>query len=193
MVNRRYIDELKQHRLALSFILVLVAIRFIVVPWVDWQDELFEQTVLLQNNASRVEHVMSNQQELESSHANQVSAIEQIENYFIVTTDEASFRLDRQKWFEQLLEEHELSLNNIGWGRAREVVESRVIEHTLEVNLDGPTQNVVALMAKLQSESFYVDIRDMNVNFSRQTTKSLGRARVRLILGLYTLQRENNA
>lgn len=183
MSSNSTLQELRRHKLALSVIAVLVVIKFLLVPLMEWQEQKVSEIALLESKQNRMQQIFSNQQQLESYQLRLQQRLQEAQRYFLPLKDDSAFQLEQQKWLEARVNEHELKLSNIGWSPKLDMPELNAAVFRAQLSLEGRTLDVINFLQHLHSQSHYIEVRDMTINYSRQTARKLGRARVRLNLG----------
>ncbi|MFQ3189628.1 MAG: 5-formaminoimidazole-4-carboxamide-1-beta-D-ribofuranosyl 5'-monophosphate synthetase [Paraglaciecola sp.] len=179
------IQEFKKHKMALSLIAILISIKYVLIPIFDWQDEQHVEVNLLQKQVSRINRVLHNSQEIEDYSVLLKNTLATSETLFLSAIDSSTFELEQQQWLEGKLKQYELDANNIGWTPPQQYVDSKLLGHNVQLNIDGKTSNVIAFIQELQSQNHYIEIQAFNISFKRQSNLKLGTGRTRLNLVFY--------
>jgi hypothetical protein len=178
-------QEIRQHKLALSLIALLISIKFIIVPIFSWQDAQLLELQLLQKQNSRIDNVLDHRQEIEDYGASLADALAASADLFLTSNNVATFQLEQQQWLEEKIKEHDLEANNIGWSPPQEYTQSNLVAHKVQLNIDGKTGNILAFMQALQAQAHYIEVSAFSLRFKGQNAQSLGSGRNRLNLIFY--------
>ena len=178
-------NELKQHALLLSIVALLAAMKFIVVPIIEWQDAIFMEIQQQQKKLSKVGGVVNKKSELTQQNTELTQALAITEKVFFPTQTESSFQLKQQKMLEAMLEQYKLKSTRFGWKQSTELTDLSVKKYQLQVFLNGQTTDMVKLMAALEQYSPYIEVSEFIFTIKQQKEKKLGQVRGNLTLHLY--------
>lgn len=178
-------QEIKKHKMALSLIALLVSIKFILIPILEWQDEQLVEISLLEKQTSRIDKVLDNKQQIEDYSARLKNTLASSEQLFLLASDSSAFELAQQQWLESKLKQYDLDANNIGWTPPYQDADSKLQGHNVQLNIDGKTTNIIAFIQDLQSQLHYIEIQAFNISLKRQSNLRLGTGRTRLNLVFY--------
>jgi len=173
-----------------ALLVLLIALKFLFVPLVQWQNDTLWS---ISQNDKRLSRAMGAITHIDSNRV-QLGALQQqlgqLQTFFYPSQDEASFKLEQQQWLEALIAEHNFTVSNIGWTYSAQVLGQPLIKHQLSVSFDGDTFDLPRLYLALDSNSQWIDVMSFSFNLIGQNEKSLGRFRGSVDLVFY--QRADN-
>ncbi|WP_340676890.1 hypothetical protein [Paraglaciecola sp.] len=175
----------KQYQLHLTFVAVLLAIKFVILPLFDWQDQQLLEIQLLNNKINRIDNVLKNRNQILEHKSALELMLADNESVFFNSDSLATFQLEQQQWLENKIKKYELDVGNIGWSPQQTLAEFDLTAHFVQLNVDGRGNNIFRFIQELQADKHYVGVQAFNVNFKRQNKLNLGAARVRLNLVFY--------
>ncbi len=182
-------EELKQHKFALSFIGLLVIARFIILPLLEWQDGMMTDISLLKNKSERIDNVLAGRDQTSQYLQDLQKIVRQRDKLFLPIENDSSFQLQRQQWLEQKMAEHNLTMNNIGWlpSQPQEEVDVRIF--SAQLNLKGKTVDVIAFIQDIQSQTNYIAVQSLNMGLRFHSDGNIGNAQTRLNLRFHGRKR----
>jgi len=175
----------KQYQVQLSFIALLVIIKFVIIPVFDWQDEQLIEIQLLQKKISRIDGVLENRGEIEQYRNQLEKLLADTDDVFLTSGNVATFQLEQQQWLEDKIKLHGLDVSNIGWSPQQTQAKFNVTAHNVQLNVDGKTIQIMSFLQDIQAQKNYIAIQAFSFNFKRQEKLNLGSASVRLNLVFY--------
>ena len=183
-------NELKKHRLALVFIAVLFSIKFVFVPWYEWQQALYQSNKLIQKKIEKSELLMINKDDLNCYHEQYDIALDRIKTYLYQESTGEALKLDLQKKLEQLLKVRKLNSSSIGWQNSYDYPDRPIVKHQLSLQFSGDTIDAVAFFLDLAQLPQILEYEAFNFNLLRQRAGHLGRVSVSVRVAFFELEKE---
>ncbi len=185
--------DLKQpkHQLALAALVLLVSLKFIVVPLIDWQNTQLAQLTNLEKRAAKSQNVIANQGQISQSQQSINAQLEAINELFVNTQREGEFKLAMQQQLEQTVASNQLQINTSSWLPSIAVANNQLIRHQLRLNLKGKMRDFINLITLLESKTPKAELKSLNINLKGQNNKSLGRVEGTIELAFYMHQAPN--
>jgi len=187
--------DLKQpkHQLALAALVLLVSLKFIVVPLIDWQNTQLAQLTNLEKRAAKSQNVIANQGQISQSQQSINAQLEAINELFVNTQREGEFKLAMQQQLEQTVASNQLQINTSSWLPSIAVANNQLIRHQLRLNLKGKMRDFITLITHLESQTPKAELKSLNINIKGQKTDALGNMSGSLELAFYMHQAPNTA
>jgi hypothetical protein len=179
------LEELKKYQLSLWVIGILILMRFIIIPIIEWQNEQLVEIKLLQGQQSRIDNVLANSQQIENLDIELSSILEQSSTLFLTSTDSASFQLERQQWVEDTTKLFNLNIVNVGWSPALTVPDIKLVGHVMLLNTEGNTVDTIRFIQALQAQLNFIEIQTFGFRISQIKDSVLGKSRTKLNLVFY--------
>jgi hypothetical protein len=168
-----------------GLLVLLVVLKFLFVPLVQWQNDtlwsISQNDKRLSRATGAITDIDSNRGQLEALQ----QQLGQLQTFIYPSQDEASFKLEQQQWVEVLIAKHNFKVSNIGWTYSAQVLGQPLIKHQLSVSFDGNTFDLPNLYLALDSNPQWIDVTGFSFNLIGQNEKSLGRFRGSLDLVFY--------
>lgn len=185
--------DLKQpkHQLALAALVLLVSLKFIVVPLIDWQNTQLAQLANLQKRAVKSQNVIINQSQINQAQQTINAQLEAINELFVNTQREGEFKLAMQQQIEQTIANNQLQINTSSWLPSIAVANNQLIRHQLRLNLKGKMRDFINLITLLESKTPKAELKSLNINLKGQKTDELGNMSGSLELAFYMHQAPN--
>jgi hypothetical protein len=164
---------------------LLVILKFLLVPLVQWQNNTLWSISQNDKRLSRATDAITNINSKRGQLGTLQQKLDQLQTFFYPSQDEASFKLEQQQWVEALIAEHNFKVSNIGWTYSAQVLGQPLIKHQLSVSFYGVTFELPNLYLALDSNPQWIDVTGFSFNLIGQNEKSLGRFRGSLDLVFY--------
>lgn len=184
-MENKHLASVKQHEIALLVIGLLLFMRFVYVPVVDWQDSLVQENTLLQGKYRRVERLASGSEALQNADVQLTRALADWQRLFFEAAPETAFRVRQQRWLEKQVADYNVQLNNIGWEPHRQLDLLGVTQHRATLTVSGKAKNIALFMATLASTPQYIEVSDVALSFTRRGKDKLGAVRGRINVTFY--------
>ena len=178
-----------QRPLLVAILCLLAAMRFGLVPLLEWQAEQRDQLQLLHAQWQRGERAIANQA-INQKLALWQQSLDEGNRQFIPAEQQEGFQLSFQRQLQTWLSEHQLELANIDWLNPRPLADSDVMVLPVQIQLQGQGIELLQLFPYLESHQPRVDLAEFSIALRRQTTQDLSETNTRLTLHFYFLPRE---
>lgn len=187
------LTDLKKYALLLSILLLLVALKFLIIPIVEWQNSAFTNIVLLEKKQNKIQTVISNVEATQFKISELAKVVDTYQGMFFVYEQESSFKIQQQKYIEKLLSTHELRASNLGWQSLINNQEQGLKIFPLNINISGNSLNLIKFMTAIESNSHRIAIDDFNISLSKQKEFDLGIMNGKLVLLFIMLDTTNES
>jgi hypothetical protein len=178
-------ESLKKHYLSLIVIILLAAIKFAVIPLLNWQNEMILSNSLLTKKLFKSSQAIDNQDlyQLELSKIEQ--QLNQGEQLFFNYTPQSLFQLTQQKNIEQLFNQHNIKINGFRWKVPQTKKQWQLILNEVKISFKGTVIDLQQLQMSLESQKQWFDNYDFNYTLDVRHEKRLGKVSGRMSLKLY--------
>lgn len=169
----------------LALLIGLILARFVGMPIVEWQDN---QKIALQlelKKLAKAERAVVSQQTIEPLLQPLRERVQQNRDRLYPYQSENAFKLEQQKLLENIIQEHGLKANGIGWLMTKQLDEFGLTLYQLQVRFLGDGVRIPSLMAALESRNQWIDIADFNFSFRRQSATKIGESSGQMTLNFY--------
>lgn len=185
--------DLKQpkHQLALGALVILIALKFLIVPLFDWQNSQLAQLANLQKRAVKSQNVIVNQIQINQAQQTINAQLEAVNSLFVDYQRESEFKLAMQQQIEQTIANNQLQINTSSWLPSITVANNQLIRHQLRLNLKGKMRDFINLITLLESKTPKAELKSLNINLKGQKSDGLGNMSGSLELAFYMLQAPN--
>lgn len=179
------LSDLKKHATLLIVLVILVVVKFIVVPIIEWQEGLILENESYQSRIDRVQGLSENRERLQQS-LNTVEKQQQLAQSLVHQySDEATFKLKLQKLLDSYAAKYNVKVSNVNWLTTVEMIDGAIIKFPIRMKVRGPTSKVVQFINYLESLSPIIDVDALNLNVKRQSGRALGSIDGQLTINLY--------
>tara|TARA_R110002167_G_scaffold366448_1_gene597397 strand:- start:20056 stop:20679 length:624 start_codon:yes stop_codon:yes gene_type:complete len=178
-------NEIKKHALALSLIAILIIVKFILVPVIDWQDNTLTNIRLLEKKQIKIENVLNDQTRNLSKKRQLIDIVTDMEVAFFPYQSESAFKISQQKKLEALLSKYNLLSQNIGWQTSTVFDELSITRYPVQLRFQGELLDVITFFSVLESEQRKIKIADFNLSLKGQNEQELGTVNGRIVLYFY--------
>ena len=185
--------DLKQpkQQLALGALVILIALKFLIVPLFDWQNSQLAQLTNLQKRAVKSQNVIVNQSQINQAQQIINAQLEAVNSLFVDYQRESEFKLAMQQQIEQTISNNQLQINTSSWLPSITVANNQLIRHQLRLNLKGKIRDFINLITLLESKTPKAELKSLNINLKGQNNESLGRVEGTIELAFYMHQATN--
>lgn len=181
-------ETIKQHPSLIALVIILCAVRFIVVPIVDWQTMQVADIRLLNKRIERAESALMQQthntevlSELKRRVTNNKSLLYPYES-------ENTFQLKIQQMIEGLLVQYQLKSTNIGWLRTEDILDYQAIRYQLQIRFEGPMVYVPSFQLALEQLPQWIEVSQFTASLRYQSSVSLGNTNGMVVLDFFMEQ-----
>lgn len=179
-----------KQQVALGIIGVLLVLKFIVVPLVDWQAEQVNLISNLQKRAAKSQGVIKNQIVIDAQQQQITQQLEQINRLFVAPQKDTEFKLAMQQQVEQLMAKYQLQINNSNWLVSLKVADNTLMRHQLTLNISGKLLNFQKILVELETSTPIIQVSDFNMRIKGQSEQELGQVDGTIELSFYMQQGE---
>lgn len=178
---------LRNHPFLSILLIILLSLKFIIVPVFQWQETLiwdvFQSNKRLVKSQNAIEKIGENQTQKKLLESSDLS----LASLFYPQQNEPDFKLAQQQWLEKLVSQHNLKLTNIGWLNSATLLDKPVTKHSLSLNVEGETFALPSFHLALMNNSQWLDITSFSLNLTGQNVNSLGRFKGTMEIVFYQL------
>lgn len=161
--------------LLILFLLALLSLKFLLIPMLEWQNdivwELSQNSKRLSRSLNAINNIQKNEQHLEELE----NINKKVEALFYPYSDSSSFQLEKQQWLEKMVSELGLTVTNIGWSYVADVVDVPARRYRLDIGLSGPTSKIPELFLVLESQQQWIQVYQFSFSFAGQEGSDLGK------------------
>lgn len=164
---------------------VLVIIRLVLFPIIEWQNEQVSEIADKQTRLMKVQALVAQQEQLALTKAEIEAKSGDSGTYFYQVEAVEPFKLLLQKDIEKLFSDRDISITNFSW--ANETV-GDVIKVTANISFNGTLKNFIRLQSDTAQLEKIIKSKEWNIQVKRMNKNSLGRINGRMLIEAYNLQ-----
>ncbi len=158
-------EELKQHRVLLSFIAILVFIKFVVIPVLDWQETVIIDIQNKERKLEKASQLIKRSGSFQEDRKLISAQLKEAEQLFFSLQVDSDFKLTQQKYLEQLMATHNLNVENFGW-QTSSVNDSMLLKkYQVQVRFSGNITDLVNFIISLDQHSKRYEVTNFNFSF----------------------------
>lgn len=179
-------ETLKQKPYLITLLVLLVAMKFIVMPIIEWQNNKQVELQLSDKRLAKSQFAIANQDAIQP-------LIEKLQEQVQRTTvrlyphqNENAFKLAQQKELETLVSDLGLKVNGIGWLNST-ITDNGIIQYQMQLNVSGDGVKIPQLFAAIEGGKHWIAVDDFNIAFRRQSKTNIGESNARMTLNYYML------
>ncbi|MFD2168191.1 hypothetical protein ACFSJY_18185 [Thalassotalea euphylliae] len=166
------IEELKQHKLLLAVMGVLIFVKFVLIPVQEWQKDTATELELKRKKLFKAEYMLENLESFQKSNKELLRALSQAEDTLFDAKPDAEFELEQQIALEQLFKKYNLQIDNIGWKRAKSIAELDLKQYDVDVRFSGSLPDAIELTLAIEEMGKQIYVSDYNYTFRTISGKS---------------------
>ncbi len=136
----------------LTFLAVLVAIKFLFVPWYQYQDEQIATLEVNSKKLGRALALQGQQQQLEQEVEKLSSAVASYENLLPSGADKNAVSLAVQSQWQQVFEQHQVEVKLFNWAGERQLEQSDYWQARVVLKLSAPLERTLQALAELEQK-----------------------------------------
>lgn len=121
----------------LVLLVVLVMLRFVVVPFLDYQAETKEQLELLTQQLDKAEQLMRSKEQLQQAKKASEQQLKQLSELFYKEENSAQFRLNQQQFVQQQLHAFQTEVSFFDWLGQKQLADGQIEVHQARIILQG--------------------------------------------------------
>lgn len=170
-----------QKSLLILLLLVLAAIRFLGVPFYDYQTEQITQLNLTSKQLERANRLLD--MDISQEHITEVSdRLREYESDFIQYTNANTFRLQAQTAIQSATETNAAQLELFDWLSSEERYQGYLQVHQARIVLQGATQDIVQAQLAIQECVRGVKVLEFALQERRTRARQGGESRLTLLV-----------
>lgn len=176
-------NALENRKLLLSVLAILLGVKFILMPWFSWQNELFSQNSRLNSQLTKGQLLTEKEAEIREYITQLDSYNQQYKKRFInEEPSEIKYRLTLQKAIEDKLEEKGLSQSSVSW--LPSVKRGPFEEQMIQLTIKGRFKSFAEFLVEIEQVEPRLSVRQIQLNVSKvfPQEKLLGNARGTVVL-----------
>jgi len=178
-------ESIKQYALALSFIALLILVKFVVVPVYQWQQETISSNDSLELRLTKSSYALNNKDEMKAALAKTSEKLSKIKSVLFNYQTKSKFQLAQQKKLELLFERHNIDISKVTWQLAVPLPTWQIIRYEVRFDIQGQVADLQKLQVTLDSQSKWYNNDNFNFRLDTRRDNNLGKASGRLSLKLY--------
>ncbi len=173
-------------QLMLGAVILLSAVKFALLPLLQWQNETLEQIASIETRNAKAQKLLADKDAMMAELTQLGTKYNNLAQSIPVYPDSASFRLETQMMFEQVLKMEHFRPKQFYW---REDTDTQLFGNfysaSFNVNFLGGAKDFALLQSKLAYNYPEYRILNMSNSLSGFKADSLGRADVSLTVEAY--------
>lgn len=136
----------------LAFAAVLVAIKFVIVPWYQAQDEQIAGLEVSSKKLGRATALQNQQQQLETQLRELSAILAAYDELLPKGADKNAVSLAVQSQWQQIFEQQQIEVQSFNWTGERQVAQSNYWVARVALKLSGPLHKTLSALAKLEQQ-----------------------------------------
>ncbi|WP_440054192.1 GspMb/PilO family protein [Pseudoalteromonas sp. T1lg65] len=179
------IEQLKQHKLLLAIVLILVSLKFVIVPLFTWQNKQLDEIAKVQLRLTKAERIMMQQQEIDSAKQLVETQQEQYQTLFSDWQAPSTFKIDAQKSINQWLDNFNLNTNSVGWQPALKFSGAQLHREQMRLNISGELSNLGQFLVALEKNKPLIAVEYLDLSVRGLSPEEGGNGEASLLLSFY--------
>ena len=174
-------------RWLLGLALVLAAMRFVVVPWAESQVEQRQQLEVLTQRLDRSASVVASSKDLLAAQGKAATATEAARKPYPVVADAEQFRLEAQRTLSGIAGRGGVKVVLFDWVLDGDAPKAGLAYGRINASLEGPLDSIVAVHGQIEAEMPYAAVREVKLEFGRESSDGLSAmgTTLALVMDLY--------
>jgi hypothetical protein len=169
-------------RTLLLLLATLVAVRFVLLPWRESQDESLERLQVLTDRLDRSEAVYANRELINKSLAKLEKSTEGTRARFPDAADEAAFRLQQQQAVSGKLEAVGLPLSEFNWVVGGELADANLRFSRFRLQTSGDVGAIARFVSSIETTDTHLLVRELTLTPVNAQQISLGSSSTQLTM-----------
>ena len=150
-------------RWLLGLALVLVALRFAIVPWAQAQVERRQQLEVLTQRLDRSAGVVEDKAEILAAQGRLTKVAKTTRAVFPEVDDKERFRLDAQRMLSAIAGRGDVKVTLFDWIVDGESAKAGLAYGRVNANLQGPLDSLVAVHGQIEGEMPFAAVREVKL------------------------------
>ncbi len=172
-----------QNKSLIWLLVLLLVARFVLVPWLEWQDEQLIELQTLNKRLDRSEALL-NAKELVSSQAAQAeTAVDTLLKGIAVTPAVAEYKISFQQLLQQQLESLQVQLLLFEWNSDRSLEVFDLQRGRINLRIKGAYPNLLRAHAQLEQNFSGLQIRELRASWS-EALRASSEVELQLVIDL---------
>lgn len=167
-------NDLKKHRHLLILLAVLMVVKFVLVPIVEWQDGVISDIKFQEKKLMKVTKVLNNESNVNVVMAQLNEQLLSAKQLIHTHVPEAKFKLTQQLNFEELLAKYNLTIINIGWNSNSLIKELDVTRFQMNIRFNGNMIDIIHFYTEIEGQKPWIEIDALNLNHRSLAIGTLG-------------------
>lgn len=181
-------NDLKKHAVALGAIALLVIIKFVFIPILDWQDNALTDIALQQRKVAKINLLVQSKDVLTDQETELIEHLQRLNKRFYSQQNGNSFKRKIQKTIEDDLKLRKLKIKNIGWQTTTDNPIAPLTQYSINYSFSGKGVDMVNYILAINASDKYSQVAVLNISFSEQRQGRLGYLSARLQRVFYMSQ-----
>ncbi len=157
--------------LLIGIILLLAALRFLIVPWMDYQDEQKQQLETLTKRLVRSEALLEFKDQLYQQKDQQDIVVGQFTDQLEQSTSVQQYQLELQQRLQQLIETRNAKMELFDWLSDSDLKAFSMHRARINLRFTGQLSDVIALHLMIEQQYPHAQILDLNTSWTGDLTK----------------------
>lgn len=158
----------KNKKILLSLLALLLTIRFVVVPWLDWQDEQRTALYSLTQKLEKSKGIVLVKDQLTEGLAAAESSMEAFLTTFPQSEDSQTYRLALMQKFQAEFEPLQVNMDLFDWVTEEAVENTTLVRGTVSLTISGKPQQVALAQMLLEKNFQALVIRQLRSSGASQ-------------------------
>ncbi len=146
-------------------LIVLVAIKFLFLPWLEYLEDQKQELQTLSKKLTRSEALLLVQDDVIANEKHLTSATQALLEAIPVTQDAAAYRVEFQQQLQSTIENHGVQLILFEWLSDSDMSTLSVMRARLSIRLKGNVSDVARAHVALERQMPFVRIRDLKATW----------------------------
>ncbi len=149
----------------LIFVLgLLLVVRFVLVPWLEWQDEQALKLQTLTKQLVRSEALLGAREEVLNQSTTATLRADELKTGLTKTSDPAQYRVEFQQELQSKLDNIKVQLSSFEWMNDQPLGVFALTRGRINLRLQGSLADIVQAHAMLELDYPGVQIRDLRAS-----------------------------
>jgi hypothetical protein len=177
--------SLTRNQLLLAVAAALAAIRFLIVPWIDWQSEQHDALAVLTQRLDRAAGVVENRVAIDKAVVDVEKKTLALRSRFPSEPDTETFRLQSQQQISAIASEFGLNVRVFEWVLDGEDASARLSHSRARVQIEGPARALAQCQAALETRMTNLAVREVLLSFRNPSTTPDEQGALTIVVDLY--------
>jgi len=152
---------MNRNKFMLSVLALLVFLRFVLVPWVEWQDEQNIQLQTLTKRLVRSESLLAARDEVIAQSSNAKQKSNELKLGLAVTSEAAQYRVEFQEHLQAKIDSINVQLSSFEWLSEQDTGAFSIKSGRVNIRLKGAIADIVQAHAMLEIDYPGLEIKEL--------------------------------